>query len=181
MMSGTVIVVLVIAVFCLLVGPILMLKPSPRQRQLAAFRAQGIALGLKVSTEVLDGKPYTVYAAPWPEEHGFRFAAAPWTLMRKPYEHAIHVARVWDFSDQNRASDGERASITELLEGLPTSVMGVGVSPRGLAVYWLEKGSPEELDKLASMLKNAALELWPLVRKPDPAAPRSAAATPRQP
>ena len=117
-MSGTVIVVVLVAVFCLLVGPILMLKPSPRQRQLAAFRAQGIDLGLKVSTVVLDGTPYTVYTAPWPEERDFRFGAAPWTLVRKPYEHAIHLPRVWDYTDQHRAGPGTLEPVRALLERL---------------------------------------------------------------
>lgn len=169
-MSGTVIIVAVIAVFCLLVGPILMLQPTPRQRQLAQLRARAGTLGLSVSTSVLEGKPYTVYGAPWPQQSRYRFGAAPWTLVRKPYEHPIHLAGVWDHSDQNHIDPTAVTAVTALLERLPGAVVALSASPRGLAAYWLEKGPADELDKLAAMLKNAVEELWPLVREPDPSA-----------
>lgn len=169
-MSGMTIVAIVL-VFCMLVGPILMLKPSVRQRQLAQLRAKAPALGLKVQTGLLLKKPYTAYVRPWPTGTNRRFTGPAWVLARRDYEHDIHLAQWWDTVEGERPAGDVASGLTPRLQQLPKSAVGCSASAQGVALYWLEQGGEAELQRLAEWLDGAVNELWPHLSETPPQTP----------
>ena len=179
---------LIIVVLLVAFGPVLWLRPSPRERRLAALRAQARKDGLRVEIrrypkqdlrpedrvtaggKLLDARlDAAVYLRPL--ETRLRQLSA-WRILRGTDGLPALPGWVFEF---DRKPDGAalRQALEELaplLGELPADVVAVEVEPLDLGVYWLEGSGagPAQVSSLAAWLGRAAARLGALDRALDP-------------
>lgn len=151
-------------VLCMLVGPILFLKPSPRQQHLVKLRALAPKFGLKIHMAQLGGEERAVYQLPWPVGN-MRFAGPDWVLERKPYIHEIHLCQYWYWVDHRSPEPEVSQILTQQLPLLPESINGVAADRKGLSCYWDERGGFATQEVMATWLQETQALLWPRVAK----------------
>lgn len=166
-MSWSVILILLL-VFAMMLGPIMMLKPSRRQQQIAQLRQTAARLGLRVELQTLGGRQLAVYSVAWPREAGQKFPGVGWALDKAGYEHGIHFDGRWQWRDKRAAPEPLQAGLHEALRHLPAGVEAVEATPLGLGCLWTESGGSRELDLMAAWLQHQARILWGLMH-PQPA------------
>lgn len=140
MLIGIGFVVLAVA---MIVGPIMMMKPSGRQTQLAAMRQEALMQGMQTSLvavpKALQGATHApmiaVYYKRW---EGFKWNGDTALLLRLGFEHDIHFSGPWDWAENHRAEITSDEMMRELLKSLPSSVLGIEFGPLGVGLYWLE-------------------------------------------
>ena len=123
--------------------PVLAMRPSPRQAQLARLRARAVGAGLRVRVSGSGARGGdTDYVLPWrieelPEVHGVRLGAH-----RDP-------SGAWVCDACDALSE---ASLGAALGALPAGVATLRCADEGLAVQWNEKGRDEDVDRVAGVL-----------------------------
>lgn len=151
-------------VLCMLLGPILFLKPSPRQQRLAQLRARAPKLGLKIHMTQLGGEERAVYQLPWPAGKE-RYAGPDWCLERKAYIHDIHICQYWYWVESSAPESAVIHVLTAQLPHLPDSINGVAADRKGLSCYWNERGGEATQDVIAQWLEQTQAMFWPVVAK----------------
>ena len=151
---------IIFLVLCMAVGPVFLMQPTRRQRQVAGFRAQAAQRGLSVRITGYEDRSVAAYEMPWPGNTGRKYNQSAFSLTRKPYEHGLHIAEFREVRPP-QLRNGLEDAMGAFLAQLPESVVGVTVSSHGLALQWLEKGDLTEFDKLESLLKLGVNRLWP--------------------
>jgi hypothetical protein len=158
-----------IAIFITLVviGSVLWVKPTAREKTLSLMRSKALSNGLKV--RLLDMK-LAAQLFPWIENYRwYVFYEKPVPAMMKPDNHKAKVIRLSD--DAHAHEIDEADPIKKMLEqkalltSLPSSVEALVISAAGIAILWQEQyqdGSLQEVDIINDFL-NACLqqrELW---------------------
>lgn len=169
-------------IFVVAFGPLLWLRPSPRERRLARLRQRAYELGLRVELRKLPrrdvaaeervsagGRPrdttadYAAYISPLAS----RLRRLPgWRLLR--HGDGMQALPGWWFEAGRRPDhdhlDASLAVLTDELTALPEDVIAVECQPLSLAGYWLEgpETSPERVDDLAARLGRAGAALTAL-------------------
>jgi hypothetical protein len=157
------IVFLLFLVFAMMVGPILLVQPSHRDRRIAALRAKAVELGLKVTLQSLERGLTPVYERRWPSLEKSKRTNVEWVLERQTYTHGIHFADWWQWLGQGRPPAAVLPILEERLAELPESVSDVEATPLGLRCYWSEKGGEPVLLQLAEWLKVTAELMEPYI------------------
>ncbi len=143
-------IVFVILAIAMVLGPVMLMKPSGRQRQLASLRQQALERGLqsRISSVPSEISSYTaaptiaVYQKRW---QGARFNQASALLLhRTAFSHEIHFHGVWDWQGDERISLFPNEALKNGLDTLPDSVLAIEISTLGVGLFWLEKGSSIE-------------------------------------
>lgn len=148
----------------MILGPILLLKPSPGQQRLARLRGRAPELGLKIYMVQLGGEELTAYQLPWPGE-GKRYAGPEWCLERKTYIHEIHLCQYWYWVDDKVTEPEVIQVLEQRLPLLPVSIKGVEASTQGLSCCWDERGGVDTQEAMTAWLRETQSMLWPLVAK----------------
>ena len=146
---------IIAATVALVVGPIMLMRPTAGQQKLARLRSRALELDLRVHMmplpESVEGRRQcAAYCLPWSTDDG---DAAPWLLVRGQYDHDIHFSGHWQWSDDQTAPQRWHGLLMPRLAELPESVVAVGNGPQGLCVYWRERGPERQLERLAEWLK----------------------------
>jgi len=136
---------------CLIIGPILLLQPSPRQRKIADIRTKAYSLGFTVSMSEYEGDQVAEYLRAWPGTQ-LKWQATDWVLERKNYLHDIHFCGHWDWQGSSRAPEQSAQIVHEFIERLPKSVVAVRASRAGIALQWREAGGEQALQELLAQL-----------------------------
>jgi hypothetical protein len=170
---------LIIVILLVAFGPILWLRPSPRDRRLTMLRAQGRKEGLLVEMRrypkldlapeervTAGGKPIpsmlesAVYLKPLDPK--LRHLPG-WRILRAT--EGLPALPGWVF-ELGRRPDSEHmrgvlAALEPLVARLPGDVVAVECDPLNLGVYWLERpgNGPAEVTALAGWLAEAAERL----------------------
>ncbi len=144
---------IVCGAIALVLGPVLLLQPSQRQRRVIALRNHALTLGLRVHFMPLNGEQVTAYCLPWLSDKDDR---SLWLLIRKNYAHELHFQQCWHWSGDATASESWCLRLKDVLAQLPEGVDAVGNGPQGLAFYWREKGDIARLEQLAVLLRRLA-------------------------
>ena len=163
------VIVLLLGVVAMVVGPVMLLQPSPQDRRQAELRAQARRFGLVVSLETLPdqatdtGAPerlpvYRLSAQP-AEARG---QMQPWQLLRAAYWHETHFLGDWRWQGKGRPKAGVLAIFERYLPELPKAVSALGSDSRGWYLVWTEKGGIAVLERLAELLQ--AIKQASLVR-----------------
>ena len=150
------IVFLLFLVFAMMVGPVLMMQPSRRDRRIAALRARATDLGLKVTLQSLERGIVPVYEWRWPSMEKSKRVGVEWALERQAYSHGIHFADWWQWRGAGRPPGTVLPFLQKRLAALPDSVSDVEATPLGLRCYWPEKGGEPVLLQLAEWLRVTA-------------------------
>jgi len=135
---------LVIALAALFVlGPVLAMRPSPRQAQLARLRARAVAAGLRVRVDGGRSRDGVVdYVLPWrlddlQQVRGLRLA------LRRDDDGSWQDAEL-------QAAPAE--ALRDLCDALPAGVSGLRSVDEGLAAQWNEKGRDEDVERIRDAL-----------------------------
>lgn len=138
---------IIIAVVALAVGPVMMFQPSAGQKRLAQFRAKANQSGLNVmlaSKAIPELEGTACYSLPWIDQS---LRKNQWQLVRKSYQHELHLNGFWAWLPDNIHRKGE-AVLKAQLEQISANVVSVVASPAGLGVYWNEKGDMAEFESI---------------------------------
>ncbi|MFD1217783.1 MULTISPECIES: hypothetical protein [Microbulbifer] len=161
MASWLPLVVIVLAV-ALVIGPVMWLKPSSRDRRLASLRQNATSAGLKVQMQALPAAEGTgtaaVYIAGWRNP---RKLHTGWGLELQRMSHEMHFAGVWDWRNGRHAPPAAESALRDLLEKLPADATAVLCSDGGLGVQWKEtSGEPG-----FKAIQHALSELRPIIEE----------------
>ena len=132
----------------LVLGPVMMVRPSGTQARLAKIRTTASQMGLQVSMVpkkelgLLDdkGKRGACYSLLFKQKLPPQPASARhWQLLKRPYEHAIHFKQQWDWGGSGRAPEVLLPEITALIDQLPEGVTGLTFSEAQVSCIWDER------------------------------------------
>lgn len=134
----------------MMLGPILIMQPSRRQRRLAQLRAAAAKQGVKVRMAPMPegtiraGDSVAVYYRPWPDQKQHRQS---WMMARQPFAHGLHFADDWDWVGRGRAAVAWHEPLRRLLPSLPGSVLAVEAGSGSLGLAWLEQTQGKSVDE----------------------------------
>lgn len=156
-------IIIIFLVLCMAVGPVFMLQPSKRQRQLAALRTQAAKLGIRVREVEFNKQLVAQYSLDWP--NGEReFSGPKFKLIKKDYAHEMHLLDYWEVQPQ--ISNGElKKALLQLAKDYPQASVAVTITPEGYGMYWREVGGEANLNALEQQLKQGRDLLWPMLSK----------------
>jgi hypothetical protein len=144
-MDNYVWLVVVVLSISMVIGPIMMFKPSGRDRHLAVLRQQAAVRGLRVRidryTKIGHGvKTIAVYSISHPPSDGEQKASRGWRLRRQEMEHGIHFCGCWDWDDsQIQAPKLQHQVLKQYLKTLDESIIGVEGLEQSLGLWWQER------------------------------------------
>ncbi|WP_096085942.1 hypothetical protein [Agaribacterium haliotis] len=159
-------IIIVICAICLVIGPVMMLKPSNRAKREAALRTEAAKQGLLVSLrDAADDGKRVCYQLPLEaDKHGAR---AEWELSQKKFQHELHFDKYWDWCKQEQLPDKARYdALRDYVEHLPASVCGIGENRAGLYLLWREKGLGDDVQAAIASLLALLMELKRVLARP---------------
>lgn len=150
-------IIIVIVAVSLILGPVMMLRPNPAQKNKehmrSLARAQGVHYSMRNLPQQADEhskpSPIPVYFIP----PGKTRASQGWMLIRTNYQHDINFLGWWAWHGEARASDAVQAVLRNQLNNLPESVRALSAGGDGVTVYWEEKGGEAVLVQILDLLK----------------------------
>jgi hypothetical protein len=146
-----------IAAVALILGPIMMLQPNKRQRELTDLRWAASQLGIRIRLDNSDRKKtaIAVYSLAWPVP----VKIDHWCLKRQNFAHDLHFLGFWHWSDDQRPPASWLVPLREILKSLPSDVTGVEGSIDSLGFFWLEKKYQTTLATIHVLLKQSQEKL----------------------
>ncbi|MBN8431763.1 hypothetical protein JF535_12965 [Microbulbifer salipaludis] len=146
-------IVIIIFAIALVIGPVVWLKPSSRDRKLAELRQRAAASGLKVQMQPLPKSQDTgnaaVYSAQWRNP---RRLQTGWGLELQRMPHEMNFDGVWDWRNGREAPEVAKPPLKEFLEMLPADATAVYANDSGLGVQWRERSGNGGLAALQKAL-----------------------------
>lgn len=152
-------IVICLGAFALLLGPILLMQPTPSQRREARLRQMALEQGLRVHMQPPPNgaeassrtKSMAMYCLPWTESDHARHV---WVLVKRKYAHELHCHGVWDWDVECDSVNFDE--FWGLLDEAPPRVVAIVAGPQGLCCFWNELGGEEIVGEIAAWLKRAA-------------------------
>lgn len=167
-MSWTAIGMIALAM-AMMLGPILIMRPSRWQKRLASMRQEANTQGFQVQMSHFDGESVAVYERPWPrgtvQEDRQRGRLSEWMLMRRNYNHELHLAGVWQWQDGQRPPEAVQSWLAEALTELPESVVAVRATKLGFGCYWQESGGMDVFHAILRWIRSGADAIWASVNR----------------
>lgn len=151
------IVILIIAV-ALIMGPIMMMRPNPAQKNKENMRSLARTKGVHYSMRNLPRQPDEQTPPPAVPVYFFPPTKTQnttgWMLVRTHYQHEINFLGWWAWQGEQRATDAEIEVLKAQLPALPESVRAVSAGGEGVYVYWQEKGGDAALQQVLRLLES---------------------------
>ena len=133
-------VVFVLFAVAMIVGPLMLMRPSASQARIASLRTEAQKTGMRVR---LDHNPFArenstlaVYSLPKKDENE---KLPIFSLFRKPYAHEINFCGEWDWFKQEGFGKSRLAALENYLLTLDTDIVGVESTKLGVSLYWRER------------------------------------------
>ncbi|MFO1370829.1 MAG: hypothetical protein U1F46_17755 [Marinagarivorans sp.] len=145
----------------IVLGPLLMLKPTSGLQRIARLRQKAAQMGLLVQAHqhpaITTEGEWMFYLLPWPS---FTPSAklATWALLRKNFSHDIHLKGQWDFCPP-APSQLIGQTLKTQLENLPEHITGIESTSAGVGVYWNERGGERQLALIYAWLDDLVSSL----------------------
>ena len=155
------VIVLLLGVVAMVVGPVMLLQPSPQDRRQTELRTRARKLGLVVRLETLPVQAtdleaperLPVYRLP-AQSSSTQSHSLSWQLLRAPYRHETHFLGDWRWQGQGRPGKEVLETLEQSLATLPKSVLALGGDSRGWYLAWTEEGGVTSLAQLAALLRS---------------------------
>jgi hypothetical protein len=165
---------LIIFILALIIGPILALIPSPRQKEQTAFRNEAKSRGISVelcSIEDPDPNPDNYLSATGKRLdpvikciayriarkrplHWQRAARIHWKLIQTQGARLADLPDGWKWHEPAvELAEVSRQSLIRCLPQLPDDVIAVEESNYVVSVYWHEKGGTDALEGVCTFLE----------------------------
>lgn len=160
----------IITIVCLsMLGSLLWLMPSPRQRAQAILRQHAMRSGLQVQmTKLLFPRAIGEHAGDERQCIAYRLGRTKtpisktfcsWQVFRLVSHATTGLPEGWCWGrGEGALSDAQCALITEVLASLPADVYAVESTPVAVSVYWEERGSQQTVDQLLEALRGLTNE-----------------------
>ncbi|GAA5317228.1 MAG: hypothetical protein AseanaTS_24320 [Candidatus Pelagadaptatus aseana] len=159
-------IIICLAALALILGPIMLMQPTPAQRRETRLRNAALKRGLRVHYQPIpkgsdhnsgSRKQAVTYCLPWHEQDDIRNV---WVLIKKSFVHDLHVFGDWDWLQS--PSHMPEGFVTELEQGvncLPGNVYALCSGPQGLCCFWNELGSENDVEAIADWLEQTAASI----------------------
>lgn len=159
-------IIICLAALALILGPVMLMQPTPAQRREAELRKEAASQGLRVHFQPIpegsDFKSRTnhavTYCLPWQHQADIK---NQWLLVRKRFTHDLHFSGKWDWVQKPKVSmepDVEEA-LRGMLQEIPDFVFAISSGPQGLCGFWNELGKVEHVQAMGQWLKASAPQL----------------------
>lgn len=126
----------------MMIGPIMMIQPSPRQRALSKLRINALKKNLHVtmvSNPIGDDPSFLAeYSYPKINDDKQQKKVTSWRLTYKNYEHELHFYKHWDGLTKGLLSVDYENKITQVLTKLPMTIVAIEMKKIGPAITWKE-------------------------------------------
>ena len=137
-------VLIIVITIALMIGPILLLRPTARQSQVAELRNLALKQGLSVKIQpnpIRASAQLAVYSCSLSKEKLDKLIQLdpPWTLIRQNYIHDLHFFRDWDWLGSSRPPDSMQNYLQLHLVDLDSSIIGVEITRHSVGCFWTEK------------------------------------------
>ncbi|HEY8569427.1 hypothetical protein [Microbulbifer sp.] len=146
-------IVVIIFAITLVVGPVMWLKPSSRDKKLAELRQRAASAGLKVQIQPLPESQgagtAAVYFSQWRNP---RRLQSGWGLELQRMSHELNFDGVWDWRKKREAPEAAKPSLKELISLLPADATAIFANDAGLGVQWRERSGGAGLDAIIHAL-----------------------------
>ena len=166
-MSAWLPLIIIILAVTLVVGPVMWLKPSGRDRQLAGLRQRAAKAGMSVQMQslppALGEGTAAVYIQRWRDP---RRLQTGWILELQRMSHELHFAGRWDWRKSRSAPEAAWEPLRELLAQLPEDACAVVASQGGLGVQWRENTGERGMTALEHSLPEFAPIIEEAIRQP---------------
>jgi hypothetical protein len=145
-------IALIICTIALVVGPVVMMQPSQRDRKLSQLRLAAAEKGLRVRLATFNGpsgkQSLAVYSLALLSVETQR---QEWTIQRQAFAHELHFEPQWDWMDkQHPAAKPLHSILHQYLSSLDQSIMAIEMTQTSIGVYWTEKNI--EVAQIESLL-----------------------------
>ena len=155
-------ILMCLGALALLLGPILLMQPTQRQRREAGLRQAALTKGLRVYLQKppkgadvpVSMRSIASYCLPWRDKEDVR---NPWLLIKSKYAHEAHLFGLWDWQEKSNGID--EAVLSQCLATVPERVVAVASGPQGFCCYWDELGGEGVLLEIDQWLKSCAGQL----------------------
>ena len=151
----------------LVVGPVMWLKPSQRDRNLAALRGRaakgGMTVEMKPLPAALGEGTAAVYFSRWQDP---RRLQTDWILELQRVSHEMHFSGRWDWRNGRSAPEKAQPLLREMLEELPRDACAVVASRGGLGIQWQEGGGNGGISALEAALAKYRPPIEEAIRQP---------------
>lgn len=159
--------IIILFAIVLVVGPVMWLKPSDRDRRLAALRSRAARDGLTVQMQSLPAAEgqgtAAVYFVRWRDS---RRLQTGWVLERKRGDHEMHFSGRWDWRNGRAAPRPAWEPLRALLGALPEDVTAIVGAGSGLGVQWRESTGDSGMTALEKALEASRPLIEEAIRQP---------------
>ena len=144
---------LVIGAIALVLGPIMVLQPNNRQRQLAELRQTALKRGISVRLDSSNktASPIAVYSLAWP----ISVKTGRFYLKKQDFAHDLHLLDYWYWQGDGRPPNSWLPPLKAMLRLLPEDIVGIECTKHSLGLFWLEKCNQTTLDTIEDLLKQS--------------------------
>ncbi|WP_237056001.1 hypothetical protein [Microbulbifer sediminum] len=169
-MSGWLPLLIIFFAVALVIGPVMWLKPSSRDRRLAEFRQRAAGAGMVVQMSRLPESQgegtAAVYISRWEDP---RRLQTGWMIELQRMEHGMHFSGRWDWRGEQQAPREAWPLLRELLTSLPPDALALHATQAGLGIQWREQSGESGMDSLLAALDKFRPEIEEAIRRPRPA------------
>jgi len=150
-------IILILLAIAMVAGPIMMFKPSNRDRRLSELRQAAAQNGLHVrmTTIPCNGAPRSVaiYSMPLDKiEEDKGESRVQWALLKGDLSHDVHFDNRWNWKNNEKmAPKHYHDGLLQLIRSFDPSIMGVEVTYDSIGVYWTEQKLT--FDQVQALLK----------------------------
>ncbi|MGH1440294.1 MAG: hypothetical protein ACRBBR_09310 [Cellvibrionaceae bacterium] len=143
-------VVFIVLAIAMVVGPIMIMKPSRRDQRLASLRQKAASLGLQVRMSDYEGRATAVYSFPVDLPKN----TPAWQLLKQSYSHGIHFHGRWQLLENSaKVPTGLENTIKHYIDNLYDDVVGIEVDKKAVRLWWLENPKAETVEDIQESLK----------------------------
>lgn len=159
------VIVIILLVIAMMLGPVMLMQPTPGQKRLARLRQEATKRGLKVGLATIEDETAATYRIGWPATADEVCKNANWRLLRQKYAHEIHFLEFWDWDGGSQPPEAVQSVLARFVPRLPKSIVAVEIDNHGVCCYWDERGGEKTLHALADWLVEVSEALWPLMQR----------------
>lgn len=157
---------IIVLIMMSLLGSMMWVMPSPRQRFLAKLRQQASRQGFQVQIvrvtppraagqvkpEVLNATAYRLPRYNLEKKHREHFTE--WQIFRQTAVANEGLPEGWCWGTGERSlNDQQLALLNQLIDKLPAGVSSIESTPVHISLYWDEKGDEDTLQQLKDLLQ----------------------------